>query len=213
MGQFLLFFVLTVCACKTKKGNIVSLNELLIKERTQYLNVYRAGIKMFRDSSFVLEPLLEVRTEESKNLPDICRLYRYDLMVKTNSNLSPTEFNIHKDSLLKFELQEFEIDGMTVSISPFVWNGCEFHIDRNIYYGDIYNAWSEKWIDAKDVKKENADGFKNVIHSITCPKQINGNSVFSVDFGTAPTNAFIDLLRQLAKLGIQEVEVNSNSFR
>ena len=85
-------------------------------------------------------------------------------------------------------------------------NGCEFTLDKkpNI----TYDNWAKKWIDIDDKKYVAGQGFQNVIHSVTFPVEDNGKWTTSIDFGSAPIEAFKDLIKTLRGQGIKEVEVH-----
>ena len=121
-----------------------------------------------------------------------------------------TEFNLEKDSVAKFDIQIYEFNGMKVTFEPFVWNGCEFTIDQkpNI----TFDIWAKKWMDIDDKKKPGADGFQNVIHSVTFPEEENGKWTTSVDFGTSPIAAVKELMTVFSAQGIKKVEVHSKTF-
>ncbi len=70
----------------------------------------------------------------------------------------------------------------------------------------------KKWIDLDDKKIVTADGYQNVIHSVTFPEEENGKWTISIDFGTSPIDAFKELLTTLSGQGIKMIEVHSKTF-
>ena len=195
----------------TTQKNIMTLDELLTKERNQYLATYQLGIEQNKKPKFAVEIMIQITAEQNKNLPELYKINRYDLInINAEGKYDLTEFNLEKDSVLKFDEQIYEVNGMKVTINPFVWNGCEMSLDRkpNI----TFDNWAKKWIDLDDNKTVSSDGFQNVIHSVTFPEQENGKWTTSIDFGSSPIQAFEELLTILSGQGIKKIEVHSKTF-
>ncbi len=58
----------------------------------------------------------------------------YDLInVNAEGKYNLTEFNLDKDSVLKFDEQIYKVNGMRITVNPFVWNGCEFICSKNLF--------------------------------------------------------------------------------
>ena len=193
------------------KKNTMTLDELLTKERTQYLTTFQSGIDQYKTDKSAIEVMLQMTADQNRNQPEIFQLNRYDFLnVNAEGKYDIKEFNLEKDSIFKFDQQVYEINGLTVTVRPFVWNGCEFTLDKK---PDIaYDNWAKKWIDIDDKKHVEGQGFQNVIHSVTFPEEDSGKWTTSIDFGTAPIEAFKDLLKTLSGQGIKEVEVHSRTF-
>ena len=193
------------------KKNTMTLDELLIKERNQYLATYQLGLAQYKTAKSAIEVMLQTTADLNRNQPDIFQLNRYDLInVNAEGKFDIKEFNLEKDAVFKFEKQVYDIDGITVTVDPFIWNGCEFTFDKkpNI----TYDNWAKKWIDIDDKKKVIKEDFLNVIHSVTFPVEENGKWTTSVDFGTAPIEAFKELITTLSGQGIKKIEVHSKTF-
>ena len=193
------------------KKNTMTLDELLTKERTQYLTTFQLGLDQYKTEKSAIEVMLQITADQNRNEPEIFQLNRYDFLnVNAEGKFDIKEFNLEKDSVFKFDQQVYEINGVTITVKPFVWNGCEFTLDKkpNI----TYDNWAKKWIDIDDKKYVAGQGFQNVIHSVTFPVEDNGKWTTSIDFGTAPIEAFKDLIKTLSGQGIKEVEVHSKTF-
>jgi hypothetical protein len=212
----LIIFLIVLQSCNedSTKYKTMTIDEVLTKERTQYISTYKDGINMYDKGSSAIEVMLQITSDQNKSLPEIFQLHRFDLMVKApNGKLNPTEFNLHQDSILHFEKQEYKINDIAVNIEPFVWNGCEFTFDKEPNNWDSFSNWAIKWIDLEDENKIDVDGFQNVIHSVTFPEQKNGKWTTSIDFGTAPIRAFKELLTIFSAEGVNRIDVHSNSFK
>ena len=160
--------------------NTMTLDELLEKERNQYLSTFQLGLNQHKTTKSAIEVMLQITAGQYRHLPEIYQFNRYDLInVNSEGKYDLTEFNLDKDSVLKFEEHVFEVHGMTVKVVPFVWNGCELTLDKkpNI----AFDNWARKWIDIGDNKTIGLDGLQNVIHSVTYPKEQNGKWTISID--------------------------------
>lgn len=209
-----LFIILTVflIGCGgTNQKNTMTLDELLTKERNQYLATFQFGLDQHKTAKSAIEIMIQTTANQNRNLPELYQINRYDL-INTNAEgkYDLTEFNLDKDSVLKFDDQVYEVNGMTITVSPFVWNGSEFTLEKkpNI----TFDNWAEKWMDIDDKKKPGADGFQNVIHSVTFPEEENGKWTTSIDFGSSPIEAFKELMTTFSGQEIKKVEVHSKTF-
>ncbi len=189
----------------------MTLDELLRKERSQYLMTFQLGLDQNKTAKSAIEVMLQITADENRHLPEVYQLNRYDLInVNAEGKYDLTEFNLDKDSVFKFQEQVYDINGMTVKVRPFVWNGCELTLDKKPT--ETFEGWARKWIDVNDNKPVGADGLQNVIHSVTFPEEGNGKWTTSIDFGSAPINAFNELLKTLSGQGVKTVEVHSKTF-
>ena len=199
------------CNTTPNKPNTMTIDELLIQERSQYIATFQLGFDQNKTAGSVIEIMLQVTADQNRNQPEIFQLNRYDMVtVNAEGKYNLTEFNLNKDSVRKFDKQVYDINGMKVEISPFVWNGCEFTVDEKP--NDTYIIWARNWIDFDDKKEPTPDGFQNVIHSVTVPEEINGRWATSIDFGSAPIDAFKELLELLSRQGMKKIEVHSKTF-
>ena len=195
----------------SNQANTMTIDELLTKERTQYLATFKLGLDQYKTEKSAIEILIQMTADLNKNQHEIFQLNRYDLInINAEGKYDIKEFNLEKDSVFKFDKQIYKINGMKVVVKPFVWNGCEFTLDKkpNI----TYDNWAKKWVDIDDKKTISADGYQNVIHSVTFPVEENGKWTTAIDFGTAPIEAFNDLMKTLSGQGIKEIEVHSKTF-
>jgi len=189
----------------------MKLDELLTKERHQYMANFQLGLDQNKTPKSAIEIMLQTTSDQNRNQPEIFQVNRYDMItVNAEGKFDLTEFNLSNDSVMKFDKQVYEIDKMSVEITPFVWNGCEFTIDKKP--NDIYIIWARKWIDIDDKKKPTPDGFQNVVHSVTFPEEIEGKWTTSIDFGSAPIEAFKELLELFSEQGVKKVEIHSKTF-
>ena len=195
----------------TNQKSTMTLDELLTKERTQYLATFQLGLDQYKTAKSAIEIMIQTTADQNRNLPELYQVNRYDLLnINAEGKYDLTEFNLEKDSVLKFNEQIYEIAGMKITVSPFVWNGCEFTVDEKPNF--MFESWAKKWIDIEDNKEVPKDSFSNVIHSVTFPKQEGSKWTTSIDFGTATIEAFKELMTTFSRQGIKHVEVHSKTF-
>jgi hypothetical protein len=72
--------------------------------------------------------------------------------------------------------------------------------------------WAKKWIDELDEKQEDANGLTGVIHSVTKPELENETFSFSVDFGSAGIDAFLELINEIYLQNIRSIHIGSFSI-
>ncbi|RYG12188.1 MAG: hypothetical protein EOO07_19445 [Chitinophagaceae bacterium] len=208
--SIILAFFLIGCSIKDQK-NTMSLDELLTKERNQYLETFQLGLEKYKTAKSAIEIMIQTKADQNRMLPELYQINRYDLInIDAEGKYGLTEFNLEKDSVLDFAPQVYEIDGMKIIVSPFVWNGCELTTDKKPIRS--FDNWAKRWMDIDEVKKPTADGYLNVIHSVTYPAEQNSKWTTSIDFGSSPIVAFKELLTTLSGQGIKTVEVHSKTF-
>ena len=190
----------------------MTLDELLTKQRNQYLTTFQLGLAQNQTEKSATEIMLQVTADQNRHLPEVFQINRFDLVnITPEGRYNITEFNMDSDSLLNYDLHVFDINGMELEITPFAWNGCELTFDQKP--GTVYESWIRKWIDINDNKSISTDSLQNVIHSVTYPQVDKNKWTTSIDFGSAPIEAFKELVMILSKQGISKVEVHSQSFR
>lgn len=204
-------FAQLIISCNTgQQKNSMTLDELLLKQKDQYMATYRLGLNQSAGKP-AQEVLLQLSADQNGQLPEVYQINRYDMVTRdADGQLSLTEFNIDKDSVLKYPTQVYDIKGMKLTVDPFVWNGCEITIDKKPPLA--LEAWAKKWINIDDNKQPDTEGFQHVIHSITFPEEKNGSWTFAVDFGSSAPEAFKELMTILSDLGIKETSVHSKTF-
>jgi hypothetical protein len=215
MTRLFIFQIIFLLSCNmiSHQANTLTIDELLTNERSQYMRTFQEGLKQNKTDSSAIEVMLQVTADQNRSQPEIFQLYRYDLINRNKEGkIDLTEFNLDKDSLLKYNQQVFDFNGIEVEINPFVWNGCELTFSNEPKNWNSYYSWAKKWLDIGDNKKLSPDGFQNVIHSVTFPKEENGKWTTSIDFGTAPINSFKELMLTLSGQGIKKIEVHSKTF-
>lgn len=91
---------------------------------------------------------------------------------------------------------ETTVPGLAIA-GPVGWNGITFACNGSTFHEvDLLN-WGNRWIHDESPALGPQDGLTGVIHSVASPELVGGNIEFTVDFGSAPMEAFDELLRSL----------------
>jgi hypothetical protein len=179
--------------------------EIIRKNRDLYLN---ALIELYKENpSGAKEILLELNIDEPIRQ---FKLYRIDYFEKVNNESKPTELNL--DKYLDFEQIEYNYGEMKIELNPFYWNGCEFILNEKPKEQDWLIEWIKGWIDEDDGNNEDSNGLSGVIHSVTRPKQSMHDYSFSVDFGSADLQSFLDLIDEIYLQGVKKLKIGSFSM-
>lgn len=166
------------------------------------------------------EVLIAVGAEDSIDLPEIYRLDRLDVLLRQGEEISYSR--VVKDPYREFEPFSFEWEETTqISISPFHWYHIEFGL-RGVDFGvngvggpwAAYEAWAEKWLDVNDKKIASLDDWQlsETIHRVYPPRKVEDRVWLDIDFGSASTDAFWELLSVLSAMGATDIKIGSFSI-
>lgn len=123
-----------------------------------------------------------------------CRL---DLVVKSTGASVMVDSTTRAD----FANAQIECDGATVELTAFAWECARFHVHRprNRDWTALRSAF-EKWFDIEDANEQTVEGCFGVIHYISDPSVAADSTNIVVDFGSAPEEAFYDVLGALCAM-------------
>jgi hypothetical protein len=112
------------------------------------------------------------------------------------------------ERLIAFTPLEFEWSGgLGVRLTPFPWDYCELRLGAPVSDPTHFRAWFDRWFDAEDSRQEDAGGFKGVVHFMSDPDVADGVTRLLVDFGSAPVEAFEQLLDAAVVSGQASVQI------
>jgi len=165
--------------------------------REHYLNGLQEAVAEFKQEypQAATELLLEVGRSSTYGF----RLYRMDMAANVDVKFEMRECNL-LNYVNFFPLSLKPLQGLSLKLSPFTWNGVDFSIDATVP-SILLEQWALRWLNVDDVQENNERGFQSVIHSLTEPMTAAGWTMFSVDFGSAPLVAVEELLKLLAGSG------------
>lgn len=183
----------------------MDLDALIDAVRNHYLSRYREAIRDYRARFQPGGP--EVLLEFGRDEDYVYRLYRFDL---ASGAVNPPNFTeVNPATHLEFDPAAFNVGGIMVDVSPFVWNGVEFVVSPPIKDAAVLQAWALRWIDPEETAIPDEFGLGAYVHSITAPEARRDCTSFSVDFGSAPLSCFYGLLDVLSTLGVKSVSIHS----
>jgi hypothetical protein len=171
----------------------MEIKELLNSHREYYLEYFFNLIT--KSEAGESELLIKNNNEEQAEL---YRLYRYDLVSRESENSKFTEFNT--DGFLNHDKIDYFVEDKIIEFSPIVWNGVEISYNDTSTDFDSIEKWAFKWLDINDCNKPDSNNLQQVIHNITKAELVNGWNTFSVDFGSAPIEAAIELIEIILNL-------------
>ena len=179
--------------------------QLIAKQRELYLNDLIDFYKT--KGGGAKELLIELNNDE---LTRAFKLWRLDHCEQVNGEPKTTEFN--SDKYLDFEPTEYLYNDLKVELSPFYWNGCDFELKPVLLKNDWLMAWVERWINLDDDNEMDSNGLSGAIHNVTKPEENIDHCTFSVDFGSAGVDAFLDLVHEIYLNEVKELRIGSFSM-
>ena len=111
-----------------------------------------------------------------------------------------------KEDFPVFPVHRDIINDTEIEINPFPWFICniEFYPNADPVKG-LIDMWFQKWYYPR---KKNTGPFLNVIHIINGPyDKKNGCELYSIDFGTAPAEAFCEFIDLVCRNGISKIVI------
>lgn len=175
--------------------------EILEKQRQVYL---RQLDEFWKGKIGAREILVAYNSDKP---PMLLNLTRFDYLEKRNDAFNIEELS--PDTYINHQTLDFVAGSFTIELRPFYWHGCEFILNKEISDTTFVEDWTAQWIDEEDLLQESGEGYANAIHSVTIPEIVNDETKFTVDFGTAAVDSFLDLLDRIAQQGIDKVTISS----
>ena len=182
----------------------MDLQELLNQVRDFYLSHFRNVVKEKRRlprATILTEPALhqpsgQVARQGALNLP-----VRTDLVV-SSTNAKDT-MQVATEKPLGFEPVVVDWATLKLELAPFRWEKCQAQVrglPAQVDWLPVVD-WYERWFDEFDKKVALKKNFQEVVHGLEDPIARQGEATLTVDFGSAPVNAFEEFLDALAQLG------------
>jgi len=188
----------------------MTVGELLDRTRSHYLTHLsrcwvdarsRSGVEVATEVVLCDAKGVAVR-EGAWSLP--CRV---DTCLRKNGEVVDS-IMVGTERLIAFAPLEFEWSGgLAVRLAPFPWDYCELRLGAPVFDPAHFRAWFDRWFDAEDSRPEGARGFKGVVHFMSDPAVVDGVTRLLVDFGSAPVEAFEQLLDAAVASGQTSVRI------
>lgn len=183
--------------------------DALAEYREYYVSQYQQAVVEYREKYQPGEPevLLEIGGRE--NLPPMFSLYRVDLASGAVDPPNFTEFNLN--AIPRGVTTTYTFEGIDIELSPIAWNGVEITGPQFDPASPAFDAWMRTWLDPDETAASDEYGLGTYVYSVTYPEEIgNGKVTFSVDFGTAEPDSFIELVGVLSSFGATYLRVSSS---
>jgi hypothetical protein len=178
-------------------------------ERENYLSVYLRGIAKARDKHDVAVPEVKIETTKEK-LRKTSRYYILDIFCRRGDQSGPIEVNLAAAAAFRPVSESWQ--GLDVTLHPFVWNGLEFRLDGDLADEAGLLAWMNKWMDIPERKPKDENRLAQIVHNVTQPERTVSGWSFSVDFGSAPLDAFVELIDVVRASGTKRLELGSFGY-
>lgn len=179
-----------------------SINNILDRERQRYVDFFVETINILKKGKDTFASELLVWTNE-QSTPAPFDLIRLDFIYKNESNENKI-IEIRLDKNLEYDKTKLERNNSVLTIKLFCWNSCEMTIDK--LDKKQLEEWIRKWIEADE---EINGQISEVIHSCTLPELIDNKHKFTIDLGTAPYIALLELIDSLTKTGTREINIET----
>lgn len=180
--------------------------------RNHYLNTYLDAIAAFkaRHEQAEIEAIANVPGIEGQ--PEIYRWRRFDMVDQTPE--PPRIANFTPDTHVNFEPQSsLWQKKMKIRFEPIAWNDAGFEcIGLSMQKAQLVQ-WAERWMDPNSQRPVDNHGLGGRIHAITFPAKKVNRLEFFVDFGSAPVQAFQELLQVLMLAGTKKVRIRTARFK
>lgn len=185
----------------------MSVVSIVRTERDRYSNYFEAAFESVKadDAQCVRELLIAINGEA---LPYPYRYLRLDALKKKPDGTDHA-YEFWLDPSPEAEARSFQLGPVAVEIYPFTWCAAQVAFDRAPDIGKL-EAFLTAWLDTSDSRGSGGAGPANAIHSAS-PVESNGElSFLTIDFGTAPADALLDLIDFLGNEGADRIIVVSH---
>jgi hypothetical protein len=186
-----------------------SIMQRLDAERESYLAIYLRAISEARRAHDEAVPEVKVETTKEKFRKPY-RYYTLDIFCRRGDKSGPIEVNIAAASAFPRVRENWQ--GLDVTLHPFVWNGLEFRLDGDLADEARLLAWMDKWMDLPERKPKDENRLSQIVHNVTQPERTQSGWSFSVDFGSAPLDAFVELIDVVRASGAKRLELGSFGY-
>jgi hypothetical protein len=152
--------------------------------RNDYLTRFRRAIASYAQQNRIVHTEICLELPAPKRHP-LYRLFVVDVLERLlDGSNNVIEINVEPISIA---LLAFTVD------APTAWNGIEFRCKPFGFPEEALVAWGMRWITDQDPPCGQQEEFTGIIHSVTTPTITDGLMQFTVDFGSAPVEAFEEL--------------------
>jgi hypothetical protein len=153
-----------------------------------------------------VEGASEIKLELERSDGVLKQLYCADFMMATGDGYEPILFQA--ESQLFFEPFEARVGAIDITFASFGWDGIEIRYESALTAEQILDHWHDYWFDPDDERRDPDAFLSGSIHNVV----VFAGGV-SVDMGTAPAEAFWDLLEAFDAAGVSRLEIGGDEGR
>jgi hypothetical protein len=175
--------------------------EFIARVRDTYVDQFRAFAE--HQAAEGVEGASEIKLELERSDGVLNNLYCADFMMATGDGYEPILFQA--ENQLFFEPFEARIGAIDITFTSFGWDGIEIRYDSALTAEQILDDWHDYWFDPDDQRRDPDAFLTGNIHNVVV---FDGG--VSVDMGTAPAEAFWDLLEAFDAAGVMRLEIGGN---
>jgi len=190
----------------------VNLGELIEKIRGLTVDALHAAAAQHADAGRVVyEPALRDADGNAVTDGELVLPTRVDLVVVAADGTGQESITVETKRLVTFEPVSMEWDGgMDIHVDPFQWDWCGLRLEGLPDNPDwaALTAWFLRQFEAAG----DSDGLKDVVHFLGDPTALPGGGVaLTLDFGSAPVDAFGELMQAVSATGARRLMVGRPS--
>jgi len=189
----------------------VNLGQLIEKIRGLTVDALRAAAAEHADGgSVIYEPAL--RGADGKPVTDgaLALPTRVDLVVVAADGTAQESVTVDSKRMVTFEPVSLEWDGgMDVQVEPFQWDWCGLRLE-GLPDSPKWTALTAWFLRRFESEGDGSD-LSGVVHFLGDPSAHGDAVALTLDFGSAPADAFGELLQALSETGARRVLVGRPS--
>jgi hypothetical protein len=174
--------------------------ELVNRVRDHYVDLYLAFLDGQRRSG--APGVAEVMFEVGPDVDTFQKLYRIDF-IRNDKKFEATE--IQPGYILTFHEIVGAFGAARLSIQHLRWDDVVIHHDSPELPHKDFSEWFRLWFDPDDERHDPDALLSETVHSL----QIQATAV-SIDFGSAPSDAFWDMIELIERAGACSIRVTSS---
>jgi hypothetical protein len=179
-------------------GEAMDVEAFTARMRQHYIEQFRAFVAEQKQSCVKGAPEVKLRLGLESGL------YRQLYCIDFIKNDPPELIELQPERFLSFEALAGAIGDARLSIEHLRWDDVLIYHDLGMS-PEGTDQWFARWFDEEEERLEATAEFSNTIHSLLV--EVNR---LSIDFGTAPTAAFRELLDLLEAAGAKSIRVTSS---
>lgn len=187
-----------------------SLGALLDEVRDYYLTRFAAAVREHERAGARVITETPMRNAAGEVVTDgpLALPMRIDLVALPADGGPPRSLLIDTEKMLAFEPVSFTWEGqLAVCVEPFQWNGCVLDLEGSGLDLEPLRRWFLRWFD----RPAAPDGpWQEVVHDLSDPEVNDERRRFRLDLGSAPVDAFEELLDAARETGAADVRVHAS---